>query len=203
MDLLIWRKHWLQVPRDTVRWPFTKPGLRKWLFKIVKSMYRNAWSRVRSNQFASDFLVQVGLHKAPRLSVKGYLCYKTRIFQNLSSEAQVKNLLVSQKNYVPLPWYSSFYIFNHPMIYQICDVMMSLSTWDRVPFWKYLLNHNSLSHQTWPIDKQMQRQQFSGIFWIIQRTGLKFQVLFNLATCSNYSITNYVKIPEFHFFENV
>ena len=32
------------------------------------------------------------------------------------------------------------------------------------------------------------------------RTGAKFQVLFHLATCSNYSITDYVKIPVFHFF---
>ena len=30
-----------------------------------------------------------------------------------------------------------------------------------------------------------------------------FQVLFNLATSSNYSITSYVKIPVFHFFEKV
>ena len=30
-----------------------------------------------------------------------------------------------------------------------------------------------------------------------------FQVLFNLATCSKYSITNYVKIPVFHFLEKV
>ena len=31
----------------------------------------------------------------------------------------------------------------------------------------------------------------------------KFQVLFNLATYSNYSLTNYVKIPVFYFFEKV
>ena len=31
--------------------------------------------------------------------------------------------------------------------------------------------------------------------------GLRLQVLFNLATCFNYSVTNYVKIPVFHFFE--
>ena len=30
-----------------------------------------------------------------------------------------------------------------------------------------------------------------------------FQVLFNLANCSNYSISNYVKIPVFHFFEKM
>ena len=30
-----------------------------------------------------------------------------------------------------------------------------------------------------------------------------FFSFFNLPTCSNYSITNYVKIPVFHFFEKV
>ena len=38
---------------------------------------------------------------------------------------------------------------------------------------------------------------------MIWRTVAKFQVLFNLRTCSNYSITNYVKIPMSHFFEKV
>ena len=31
------------------------------------------------------------------------------------------------------------------MIYQICDVMMSISTWDWVYFWMYLLNCYSLT----------------------------------------------------------
>ena len=30
-----------------------------------------------------------------------------------------------------------------------------------------------------------------------------FQDLFNLATCSNYSVTNYDRVPVFHYFENV
>ena len=30
--------------------------------------------------------------------------------------------------------YSSFSIFNYTMIYQICEVMMGISTWDRVHF---------------------------------------------------------------------
>ena len=34
-------------------------------------------------------------------------------------------------------------------------------------------------------------------------TGAKFQVPFNLASCSNYSITIYDKIPVFQFFEKV
>ena len=64
----------------------------------------------------------------------------------------------------------------------------------------YLLNHNSLSHQTWPIDRYKWGKQFSGIFWTIWSTGAKFQVLFNLASFSNYSINDYVKIPVFHVF---
>ena len=34
-------------------------------------------------------------------------------------------------------------------------------------------------------------------------TEAKFQVLYNLMAYSNYSITNYIKISVFHFFENV
>ena len=76
------------------------------------------------------------------------------------------------------------------MIYQICDVMMSISWWNKVHFWIYLFNQNSLSYQTWTIDRYEEGQYFSGIFLTIWRTGDKFQVLFNLGTCSNYPITN-------------
>ena len=102
------------------------------------------------------------------------------------------------ERYVPFSRYSSFYIFNHPMIYQICNAMISISTQDI-----YLLNHNLLSQQTWSIDRYKQGQYFYEIFWMIWRAGAKFQALFNLATCSNYSITNCVKFPVFHFFERV
>ena len=36
-------------------------------------------------------------------------------------------------------------------IYQICDVMMSISSWEKVHFRKYILNHRWLSHRTWAI----------------------------------------------------
>ena len=36
--------------------------------------------------------------------------------------------------------------------------MMSISTWDKIHFWIYLLNRNSLSHQTWPVDRYKQGQ---------------------------------------------
>ena len=38
---------------------------------------------------------------------------------------------------------------------------------------------------------------------MIWRTGAMFQTFFNLAACFNYSITSYVKIPQFHFFKKV
>ena len=37
----------------------------------------------------------------------------------------------------------------------------------------------------------------------IQVSGAKSQIHSNLANCPNYSITNYVEIPVFHFFEKV
>ena len=78
--------------------------------------------------------------------------YKTITSQNVSFEAQIKNFYFAEK-YVLFSRYLSICIFNHPMIYQICDITMSICTWDKVQFWIYLLNHNSWSHQTWPVDR--------------------------------------------------
>ena len=75
--------------------------------------------------------------------LKGYLRYKIITSQNVSSEAQVNNFFISKKHYVPFSSYSSFCIFNHPMIYKISDVI-TFSTWDWVYFWIYLLNHSKL-----------------------------------------------------------
>ena len=58
---------------------------------------------------------------------KGYLHYKTITSQNVSSEVQIKDFFISYKNYIPFSRYSSFCVFNHPVIYRICDVMMSIS----------------------------------------------------------------------------
>ena len=81
--------------------------------------------------------------------------------------------------------------------------MMSIRTWNKVNFWIYLLNHTSLIHQTWPTDRHKQGQYFSEIYLKIWRSGAKFQALFNLATCSNYSTTDYIKFPVFHFLQRV
>ena len=91
------------------------------------------------------------------LVIKGYLCYKIINSQNVSSEEQTKDFLILEKSYVWFSRYSKFYIFHHPVIYKICDIM-SISTRDTVHFWTYFLNHNSLSHQTRPIDRYKQGQ---------------------------------------------
>ena len=69
--------------------------------------------------------------------VKVYLIYKTITSQNMSSNAHVKNFFISQKSYFPFSRYSFFCIFNFPMIYQICDVMMSTDRvqGETVHFW--------------------------------------------------------------------
>ena len=80
----------------------------------------------------------------------------------------------------------------------------SWCTWNRVHFRIYLLNHNSLTHQTWSIDRYKQGQYFFlEYFEWFGGLGLSFGSFFNLATCSNYSITNYVKFPVVQFFEIV
>ena len=60
--------------------------------------------------------------------------YKMITSQNVPSDAQIKNFSISQKNCVPFSRYSSFCIFNQPMICQICGVTMSISIQDKVHF---------------------------------------------------------------------
>ena len=115
--------------------------------------------------------------------IKGYLRYKTIPAQNVSFEAQVKKMLILQKSYVPFSRFSTFCIFNHSMIYQIlCHDeywYMRQCAFLNISFEPQLIKSPNLG------------------------TGTRFQVLFNFATCSNYSVTNYAKIPVFHFFEKV
>ena len=60
--------------------------------------------------------------------IKGHLHYKTITSQNVLPKAQVKNFFILQKSNVSFSRYSSSCIFNYPVIQQICDVMMSIST---------------------------------------------------------------------------
>ena len=132
--------------------------------------------------------------------LKGYFHCKTVTSQNVSSEAQVKNFLFRRNVMFLSRGIQFFCIFNHPIVYQICDVVMSISTWDRSHFWisfkPHLIKSPNLVN-----DRHKQGQYFSKIF--LNDVKCLGQVLFNLATCSNYSITKYVKFSVFHFFERV
>ena len=60
------------------------------------------------------------------LTFTGYLYYKTITSQDVPSKAQIKNFLYGRR-IVSFSRYSRFCIFNHQMIYQICDVTVSIS----------------------------------------------------------------------------
>ena len=79
-------------------------------------------------------LLSISQNISSKRWLQGYLCYKTITSQNALSEAQVEIFFVSWESYVSFSRYSSFCIFNHLMIYQICDIMMSINTRDRVHF---------------------------------------------------------------------
>ena len=120
---------------------FTVGDWWKWVRKIKYSNDRNKSSfKCVENQLENKALAKIAFcvpHPLIwcQIGLKGYLHYKTISSQNLSYEAQAKNFFISEKSYVPFSKYSSFCIFSHPMIYQICDVMISITTWDRVHFW--------------------------------------------------------------------
>ena len=88
------------------------------------------------------------------------------------------------------------FVFLTILCFTKSDVMMN--TWDRVHFWIYLLNHNSVTHQTWSVDRYKEEQHFPEIFRMIWRIVPTFQALFNLATSSNYSTTDCDKFPVFY-----
>ena len=106
------------------------------------------------------------------------------------SESQINSFFVSWKSYVLLWRYQGYFFFT---ISWCTESVMSINALDKVHFSIYLLRHDSLTHQTWLIDSYQQGQYFSEIFWMIWRTGAKFQAFFNLATCCNCSITNIIK----------
>ena len=124
--LLCWipsRTKWLNVPLD---------GERKY------SLEKEFWTTVFLKKFSS-FILKVT--SATKQLLK--MCHLR--------EAKVKNFFVSSKSYVPSLRYSSFFIFNHPLIYQICDVMMSINisstsdgTFLNISFEPQLINRSNL-----------------------------------------------------------
>ena len=76
--------------------------------------------------------------KENNLKIKGCLCLcdnfsKCVIWDTLRSFLFITKIM----NNVSFSGYLSVCIFNHPIIHNICDIMMSINTWDRVHFWIY------------------------------------------------------------------
>ena len=83
--------------------------------------------------------------------LKGYLLYKMITSQNVSSEAPFKNISFHRKVmfhsqdiqvfvFLTVPWFTKFVIW---------WVLLHKTGY----IFEYILTHNLLSHQTWPIDK--------------------------------------------------
>ena len=95
---------------------------------FAKNMGKNISKNISKNLSSKYSQNHDHAKQSARDVLKGYLCYRTITSQNVPSKTQIKNFFISKKNYVSFPRYSSFCIFNYPMIYQICDVTMSIST---------------------------------------------------------------------------
>ena len=74
------------------------------------------------------------------------ICLFERFFKFPISEADVSSRCLLKL--------FKFLLFNHLVIFQICDSV--ISTWDKVHFLIYLLNRNFPSHQSWLIDRYKQ-----------------------------------------------
>ena len=78
---------------------------------------------LRTVSFPVNMCIYINTEYWPEYSFKGYLHCKTITSQNVPPEAQINNFFFIEK----FLRYSSLCIFNHPMIYEICDVMMSIN----------------------------------------------------------------------------
>ena len=98
-------------------------------FNFIFNKLYNIQSFLQQCQVVSDFPLilqktvqkQIYLYENLTIALKYYLLYKMITSQNVASEVQFKD-------------FSSFCIFNSPMIYQICGIMMRIGTRDRVHF---------------------------------------------------------------------
>ena len=118
-------------------------------------------------------------------------------------EAQVKNFFLFRRK-VMFSRYLSFCIFNHPIINQIFVVMMNISTWQGAFLNKYLLNHNSLSRETWPLIDINKGNNFQEFFEQFGGLGLSSRsfLIYNLLQLLNNQLCQDSSLGS-SFFEKV
>ena len=83
--------------------------------------------------------------------------------ENAASEAQFENFH-SMVIHLPFLRYSIFHISSHSINFKIFDVMMSITTRDRIDYWTYLLNHKSIGNKIWPTNRNSLKQFFKWYF---------------------------------------
>ena len=164
-----------------------------WLWRSFgKQIWRILWCKIFTEKFIPKFF-EICSNKCIRvnfwLSLKGYLHYKTITSQNASFQAKVTIFLFRRKIifgsqdiqgfvFLTIPWFTKYVTSWWVLVHETWCIF------DMV----YLLNHNSLIHHMWSIDRYKPAQYFSESFWTIWWTEVKYRALFDLVTCSNYSM---------------
>ena len=113
---------------------------------------------------------------------------------------RLRTFLFCRKTMFGSQYIQSFWFLTIPWFTKSVMPRSVISTWDKMHFW-ISFEHGSLHHQTWLIDRWKANNiqesfEHGGL-------GLSCKSFFNLATCSNYSITSYVPVFHFFFFEKV
>ena len=73
--------------------------------------------------------------------------------ENATLEAELKKFSILWKSNVPFLIYSIGYILNYSFAFKKFDVIMSISTRDRVHFGKYLLTRKAFGHESWQTNR--------------------------------------------------
>ena len=155
--------HFLGLLHSTVVWPISY----QWYLSIPLKISEN----LRCFRDKSD--------QQHKMLIKQFPIFSRNNLTKYEVTNHDKNSLRPMKRETCIPDYSMFlfkvfFLTNtyYFMIYQISDVMMSIGTCDGVHFWIYHLNHNSLSHQTWPTDRYKQEHNFHKSFEQFRGLGL-------------------------------
>ena len=125
-------------------------------------------------------------------SIKGYLRYKTITPQNVPSETLGEEFFCFLEKPCSVREIFKFFVF-----LTIPWFTKSMTIWSVLVECIFECIFWTITHRPNRQLTDVSKGNILLIFWTIWRTGAKFQALFNLAACSNYSTTNYVKFPVF------
>ena len=120
---------------------------------------------------------------------KSYFRLKAITSENVVFEVQFRIFFYSRKSHVLFLRYSFFVYFKSFQYLQSCDLMMSISTRVRVPFWMYFC------HETWPNIIFVGNTLRKYLSWFGE-LGLKSRA-FRTCTLRRLKITNiYWRLPD-------